>query len=172
MKKEIVIIIGSIILSAIFFSCKNEKKRIDKVKSNRVFKSENVSFKFLFPDTVYLNKEYNGEIIYNGVLDSISKKVGTHGKVSRFIEYHHTTTNSANISIEMLKDKKLDTAGAVSIDTIPFYNVKFIRLGVNYIDGIIDDSAYLENFYEDGEMRVIANRTRATHKVVVIDSAK
>ncbi len=166
----------NLILILMFFSCKHEDraKEIDSIKNkNQTFSFENekVKFKFSFTDTVYLNKNYRGEILYQGILDTISKELGTKGDISRFIEYQYAISNRIDYTVEFLETKmKLDTVSAVSVDTIPFYNIKFTKLGVNYIDGIIDDGAYLDKYYENGKMRVIANRTRATHKVFVIDS--
>jgi len=172
MNKEIVIIVKMILVLTLF-SCKKDNNKGTENINNEIQTSisKKVEFKFLFNDTVYLNKKYTGEILYKGLLDTISNKVGTKGDVSRFIEYHYRLSNTIDYSVNFLETKiKLDTVSAVSVDTIPFYNIKFTKLGVNYIDGIIDDGAYLANYYEDGKMRVIANRTRATHKVIVIDS--
>ncbi|MBF7091185.1 hypothetical protein IUY40_06500 [Flavobacterium sp. ALJ2] len=56
---------------------------------------------------------------------------------------------------------------------IPLYNIRFDKLGVNYIDGIITDEVMIENGAKNdkGEpmTRIITHETRITKKVIVID---
>ncbi len=164
---------------SIFFSCKKgEEKNIkqSKTKTNNPnsFKNDVVEFKFEFPDTVYINEANNGKIKYKGVLDTITTKFDfKNDKKSRYIIYSYTKVHSINYTDKALLQMVLDTIGAIDNSTILLSNIKFNQSGTYYIDGIINDSAYLSANEKDKDgdelMRVITNEVRATHKVVVIE---
>ena len=164
------ILVFSLIVCLI--SCKKDEiKTIDtKVKKN---KTDNFNVKIDFPDTVYVNKYYNGQIEYKNILDTITTKV-LDVKNPRYIQYASTITKNVNYNEEYLKKIKLDTIYTNSNRFIPLTVILFKELGINYIDGIITDEVNLENYSKNkkGEpmTRVITNEFRVTHKVVVIET--
>jgi len=167
-----IILIFLISLLSLVFSCKRDKF-IDKRKTKDL--TETTAFvKFVFPDTVYLNKLYNGKIEYKGVLDTITTSFDEKMK-SRYISFYMTKTKNIDYEMKQLYKKKLDTFGAIDSRTIPFYDLKFSELGVNYIDGIINDHITIDTLTKPNltdKVRYIENVLRATHKVVVIESSK
>ncbi len=169
--------ISSLILLFVFSSCKDESKKDEPTKSIRNYvkqKKAEILIKFDFPDTVYINKSYDGRIEYKSILDTITTNVleEKNGK-NRYVIFSLTKTNNINYNTKQLKKVKLDTFGAISNRVIPFSGIKFTNLGTNYIDGIINDQAIIANSLKekkaDDKVRIIENETRATHKVVVIE---
>ncbi len=172
--KIVLITVINLIIILLLSSCKEESKITDTNKYNNTLfatKDRNVQLKFIFPDTIYQNKIYHGDIYYKGILDTVNTQLATNEK-TRILYYSYTTSKSIEYTEGHLKGTmKLDTVGAISNDTIPFYDIKFSKLGVNYIDGIIEDKVYLQQ-KDTTKVRIITNTTRATHKVVVVDSTK
>jgi hypothetical protein len=134
-----------------------------------------IDFSIEFPDTVYLNKSYDGKITYRSGLDSIITSFGDKQKnrYTRFIIAQPTI--DINYDIKSLREKVKDTFGALNNRTIPFYDVKFSKLGVNYIDGLIDDIVLIdtvENKKNGDPLPLLRNEARASHRVIVIQSKK
>lgn len=167
------VIIISLLISTAIFSCKNEphteEKIIKKTAKNNFLP---VTVDFEFPDTVYINKLYDGKIKYWSVLDTITTSFDDPQKI-RYISFYMTKTQSINYEDEDLYKVKLDTFGALDHNTIPFYDIKFSELGVHYIDGLINDHVIIDTLPKirnpDDKVRYIEKVVRATHKVVVID---
>ncbi len=179
MKKQIgitVVAINVILSSLVIISCKDslqsEKDTIkEKENVQKKIKNKFVEFEFDFPDTIHINKLYNGKIKYKGVLDTITTSFENEKK-SRYISFYMSKTKDINYEIEELKTMKLDTFGAIDNRTIPFYDLKFTELGVHYIDGIINDHISIDTLIKSkksiDKVRYIENVVRVTHKVVVI----
>ena len=178
MKQQIAITVVAINLFLsllVILSCKDslqsEKDTIkEKENIQKKFKNKLVEFEFDFPDTIQINKLYNGKIKYKGVLDTITTSFDDEKK-SRYISFYMSKTKDINYKIEELKTMKLDTFGAIDNRTIPFYDLKFTELGVHYIDGIINDHISIDTLIKSKKsiekVRYIENVVRATHKVVV-----
>jgi hypothetical protein len=168
--KTILEVLSSSLL--LVFSCKGDMP-IEKISKKNLI--ETTAFvKFVFPDTVYLNKLYNGKIEYKGVLDSITTSFDERTK-SRYISFYMIKTKNIDYEMKQLYKVKLDTFGAIDNRTIPFYDLKFTELGVNYIDGIINDHITIDTLTKPkptDKVRYIENVLRATHKVFVIESPK
>lgn len=166
----ILIVLSSLLL--LVLSCRRDKP-IEKISTKNL--TETAAFvKFVFPDTVYINKLYNGKIEYKGVLDTITTSFDEKTK-SRYISFYMTKTKNIDYEMKQLYKVKLDTFGAIDNRTIPFYDLKFTELGVNYIDGIINDHLTIDTLTKPkptDKVRYIENVLRATHKVVVIESPK
>lgn len=176
--KTIVLAVSIFVILQFCFSCKNSNENIIEKKINpKLFYNDVVQFEFEFPDTVIINKSYNGKIKYKGILDTITTIFDFENKKkSRYIMYSFTKTKLINYDDEHLSKIALDTIGALNNKTILLSDMKFTELGIIYIDGIINDSAFLglDQKDEDGDYltRVIKNEVRATSKVVVIENPK
>ena len=152
-----------------FFSCKNETepkliKKIDK---------GNFKISVDFPDTVYINKRYNGRINYKNDLDSLTTKL-LDVKKFRLIEYAFLITNNINYDVKHLKTIVKDTIYTNNNRFIPLSAISFNKLGVNYLDGIITDEVNIDTLaLREGKMqastRIISDDFRVTHKVIVIE---
>ena len=167
-----IILIFSISLLSLVFSCKRDKL-IEKRETNNL--TETTAFvKFVFPDTVYINKLYNGKIEYKGVLDTITTSFDEKMKC-RYISFYMTKIKNIDYEMKQLYKIKLDTFGAIDNRTIPFYDLKFTELGINYIDGIINDHITIDTLTKPkptDKVRYVENVLRITHKVVVIECPK
>ena len=162
MKKEFIVLLSSFIF---FLSCKDKE---DSIEENKINKSQ---ISLDFPDTVFVNKPYNGRINYKNALDTITKSLDDIKKY-RFIEYSYTKTNTINYDEKHLKNIVTDTFIALKSSFIPLNNIQFDKLGVNYIDGMITDEVMIDNGIknEKGEpvIRIITNEFRVTKEVFVI----
>jgi len=173
-----------IALTALQFlgSCKNDENNNDENKNliqekinPKKFSNDVVEFEFEFPDTVVINKPYNGKIKYKGILDTITKEFNLEGESenTRYIIYSFTKTKSIDYDEKHLAKIAIDTIGAIDNNTILLSKIKFTQLGTYYLDGIINDNAIinLKTKDKDGNAlsRSITDEVRATLKVVVID---
>ena len=132
----------------------------------------------MLPDTLYHDSVYIGVIHYDGALDSINVPLNDYkmlDTVSRYKDrrelfcfYRITDSLIPKKDFEKkLKVIKYDTLYGLWKKRVVFANeFKFNKLGVNYIDGYIDDNVFLEK--DNGEVRWIQNRYRIIHKLFVI----
>jgi hypothetical protein len=177
-KKNKIVLFGFLILISILLfvsSCEDETSKT--IKNLGKQKTPEVWVKFDFPDTVYRNKSYNGKIEFKSILDTITTNVleENNGK-NRYIIFSLIKTKDINYDIKQLKKIKLDTFGALSNRVIPISDIKFTELGTNYIDGILNDQAVIDDITKNknakNRVRIIENEVRATHKVVVIENPR
>ncbi len=161
-----------ILLVILLVSCKkdNEKKIKNITKKHEI--------KLIFHDTVFLNERYDdGRIEYKNILDTLTTDVYKLNKVSRLIDYYYNIKDTVDFKIDFEENNiKNDTAFAETNRVIPLYNIKFNKLGANYIDGVIKDEVYIENGAKDKNgkpmTRLITNEFRLTKKVFVIEAPK
>ncbi|MHC0446127.1 hypothetical protein ACWA1F_12000 [Flavobacterium sp. 3-218] len=164
-----------IMICAFFFIQCKEKSTKSEEFVNSVFKGNSVEYNVEFPDTVLKGKEYNGKIIYKNALDTISESMinDSSNKRNRYIIFSMTVTDNIDYSEKDLWKIAKDTFGALNNHTIPFYDIKFDRIGTFFIDGIINDQGYItsdkKNKKGSFDTRIITNEFRATKKVIVID---
>ena len=161
MKKSI-----SIFIVLIFaLSCKKETVAV------KASKKKNISISLDFPDTIYVNKGYDGKIDYKNDLDTITKKLNQLNPL-RTVVYTFLKTDNVNYSNQDLKKIVTDTFYTDSNRVIPIYE-EFNNAGTYYIDGILTDEVIIENGGRNskGELmdRIITNEFRVTKKVIVIE---
>ena len=158
-------LIPLLLFSLLFVSCENKEREITK---EIIYHNEDMSFIFDFPDTVFVNKEYNGVIIYKNILDTITTDLSNSNPTkNRYIIYSLAKTKDLRNSEKSLMKIAIDTFGAVDNRTIPLFKIKFNEVGVHFIDGFITDTGYIDIPTKDS-VRVITNEFRVSHKVVVI----
>lgn len=166
-------IVFSLGILFLLISCKKEAevKEIEKTQEVRLSKDK---ITLVFPDTVYLNKSYNGRIDYENDLDTITTSFNDIKK-ARFLEYVFTITKEKDYKDNYLKKIAKDTFVAESHRMIPLYNIKFDKLGLNYFDGFITDEVMIENGGKDANgkpmTRIITNEIRLTRGVYVIEDS-
>ncbi|MNK88945.1 hypothetical protein D3C87_1089360 [compost metagenome] len=145
-------------------SCKKETKNLN------LSKEKNLSISLDFPDTVYVNKGYDGKINYKNDLDTITKVLNQLNPL-RTVVYTFLKTDNVNYSNKDLKKIVTDTFYTDSNRVIPIYG-EFNNTGTYYIDGIVKDEVIIENGGKNskGEWmdRIITNEFRVTKKVIVI----
>ena len=152
-------------------SCKKEEE-VKELKKTEEIRMDKQRITLVFPDTVYINKSYNGRIDYENDLDTITTSFNDVKKY-RFVDYYFLITKKTNYSVEYLKKIVKDTAYADNNRIIPLYNIKFNKLGLNYFDGIIMDEVNISHGTKgkNGEPmdRIITNEIRLTRGVYVIE---
>ena len=157
---------------SIMISCteKTTEKKTPNKKSEKQFSNEAI---FEFPDTIYRNKTYKGKIKYSGILDSLTTDIMHDRKgIHRYISYYFITSNNSNFSLKELKRMKLDTSNDINNHTIPFYDIKFPKIGTYYIHGIINDHALIDTnkvSNPNNKVRYIENEAQVRFKIVVVD---
>lgn len=159
-------------ISALFFSsCKKELKE-NQEKVNLKTKAGYNKIAFDFPDTIFINEKYDGQINYKNILDTITTSL-ENPKKYRSIYYYCLKTKSI-YKESQLKLMITDSLITDNNRNIPLFDISFDKLGVNYLDGIIEDKVMIDttiikNRKKEPYVRVITNQFRATKKVVVID---
>ena len=154
-----------ILTIALFMCCKNEAH-----KSNVVKQSEKEYFLDLyFPDTVNIRNIYEGEIIYKSALDTITTKLFVKGDSLRML----TLYLKSNIKLiqddydHILRSNKVDTFIPYTSDKIVF-KYKFERLGVNYLEGVLEDEIYFKES-DTSKLRIITKYNHIILPVFVTD---
>ena len=161
-----------LLISIFFFSFLSCRKEVDnKMKADVVQTDFMPDIEFIFPDTVFLNKSYNTLIKYQDrELDTFNIKADSEleedGK-ARFLFYLLMKTNSITEKLTF-KNKKVDTFVSKTNTEVLIKNLKFNKLGLNYIDGLLTDEIYIT--LDDEDIRIITKEYRITKKVIVIDS--
>jgi len=165
-----VIKVSLLLLLLLHVSCKKES--ITEENNMESVEQINERYpKFIFPDTLIVNKKYNGKILYKGVNDSITTKVGGSGKKTRYILYIHDKVSKPFKAIEdVYKSKNTDTVIALQAGHIDLLGISFSKTGVHYIDGIISDELFFKELDSKGMVEIKKTITFIGHKVVVIDS--
>jgi hypothetical protein len=156
----------TILLFAVVLIC-CEKKAISAEK-DIINKNESMSYIFDFPDTVQINKEYNGKILYKNILDTITTDLANNSETDRYIIFSMAITELLEQDEKSLKLIVKDTFGAVDHRTIPIFKVKFKNKGINYLSGFITDNGFLK-LKDSDSIRIITNEFQIHHKVFVID---
>lgn len=171
LNKRILVIIAVVTLQLTTLSCKKKESVVNEQKTKE-YSQKQIEFKVEFPDTLYVNQSYDGVIGYKSVLDTIITTFGDRKK-NRYTRFILTTTNNPNYDYKHLKQTVKDTFGALNNREIPFYNIKFAKPGIYYIDGIINDIVLIDTITkhksENDLLRLIENEERVTHRVVVIE---
>ncbi len=163
------------ILMFFLFSCKENKNMEKKQMWTTDDLLENVDTiwcQINFPDTVYKNKAYNGEILFVSKLDTITT-VFTDKQKDRYVIANVFLTKNIDYDHNYLKKVAKDLYGAVDNRHIPLDSLVFYDIGNYFIDAIVNDAVYIDSSQknEKGEelLRLIETEVRVTKKVVVID---
>ncbi len=171
LKEKTVKISSFIILVLLFGACQNEQKKRDvKDEYTTIYQDSIFGYKFEFPDTVLVNKTYDGKLNYNSIFDTITTSL-TDTINERIIVFSLVKSNKIN-NLKELKKIAIDTFDAADVHSIPFKNLKFKKVGTYYIDGIISDNIIIDTNKvksDSNNIRYIVKEFRATHKVVVIE---
>lgn len=129
-------------------------------KENAEEKTTYVNFgktNIVFPDTLIINKDYKGFILYESLFDTLNLKKGENRFINLYIK-------GDTKMIEYSKANKIvyDTFGMYQ-DTIRF-KIKFNKVGENYLNGYIGDDVYIES---KDSMRIINKIVPITKKIFV-----
>ncbi|WP_281335982.1 hypothetical protein [Flavobacterium eburneipallidum] len=171
MLNKFFLIIVVFALQIILFSCKKKEEIVANKQETKKYIQKRIEYKIEFPDTVYLNKLYNGVVKYKSVLDTITTSFDDKKK-NRYSVFYLTIVDKPDRDYKHLK-KIAKKFGADNNREISIYDIKFTKTGIYYIDGIINDFVVIDENKKNknGEelVRLIENEERVIHKVVVIE---
>jgi len=175
MKNTSLLLLFTVILLTV--SCKETAEKnnpVQAVTKQNIDLLDDISGEIIFPDTVYIGQKYDGEVRYESVLDSFTKSFDDKKK-SRY------STFSVGVYTKYKSDDELkamikDTFGATDNHTIYFYDVAFNTLGVNYVEGFLEDHILIpmDSLDKDGDtlFRYIEKEIRLTKPVLVLPVVK
>jgi hypothetical protein len=155
-----------------FIGLSCQKKEIKQKNKNH--SQERIVGRIEFPDTVLVNKSYDGVVKYRSLLDTVTTNFDDKKK-DRYVILYLATINKPYEDYKELK-KKSKKFGADNNREISFYDIKFDKVGTYYLDGIINDYVVIDINKKDTKgndlVREIENEERVTRKVVVVNSLK
>jgi len=157
-------------LMIIFFSCKKtidntfNKKNVDSSDTREYF------LDFYFPDTVNIKNVYEGEIIYKGVLDTITPILFVNDDTLRIVSLYikDNTKLIKNDYEHIIKSQESDTFYPTKEKNKILFKYSFNRLGVNYLEGVLEDEVYIKTA-DTSALRIITNYNHITLPVFVTD---
>lgn len=158
----------------ILFGCRNENEPSKDVASRSKEKNNIFEYQVNFPDTVYVNRSYEGEISYKSPFDTITKKFSD-PKQSRYVVFRTLPNKSYNFLrdfyVDSLKEYRI---GAIDNRSIPFYDLSFKTTGTYEIKGLINDQILIDpntKYNRDkNKIRLLEQDYPISFKVVAIDS--
>ena len=124
-----------------------------------------MEFKVDFPDTVELNKTYDGVIYFKSGLDSVITTFGNKQK-NRYARFIVAKKHDHINDVEELRKVVVDTFGALNNREIPFYDIKFDKSGTYYLQGIIDDIVLIDT--ADTEFKPLLRNENYVFKKVYV----
>ncbi len=129
---------------------------IKKIDNNRlIVKIQN---KYLLDSLEY------GEIIYKSpAMDTLVLKE----KDKRFLWFHFGIYNQPQ-DIKQLQGHTIESYKAINDSVIPF-DSKHNKEGTYYLEGYIEETILLHNYYNTGDMRKISNLVKVSKKIIVVD---
>lgn len=151
----------------ILIGCNNQNDKELMSKRDLIKK-----YHFDFPDTLIVNKKYDGILYYKSELDSISSKMADleNYRYSRLLI--SKTDKIASTNDEILEKIK-DTFWAKNNREIIFTDISFNKKGIFYLEGFIYNIAgvKLDKKDKDGEYiyNMIEEYEPVIHKIIVID---
>lgn len=157
-----------------FTNCKKGLKEVSIVEDKNVTTelTNKIWYEVKFPDTVYVNEKYDGNVNFISAFDSITTEFGNQDKY-RYVFTALTINHNVEYDFDYLRKIVKDTFGAVDNRQIPIRDLSFPKKGIYYIDGLINDAVFIDLQKEDENgddlVRWIENEVRITKKVIVID---
>ena len=162
-------------LALIYLGCKDLSNDSAKNLSPKKEKDKHgFDYRIDFPDTLYLNKLYDGEIYYESPMDTIIKKF-FNPEEDRYVVFRCPPGNGYTFRQKSYIDSIGEYRfGAVNNRTIPIYDLIFSKTGNYKISGFVNDLVLLnpETKYNKDEekIRLIERDFPITLNIVVIDS--
>lgn len=152
-----------------FLSC--DKKEASLVNNNAYDKSEKEVAIADFPDTIHINKIYQGNITYTSKLDTITRKLNGNNDIRRYIMLIYYPP------INLGRDKgsgkiPSDTTFAYKLPDVPIRDIQFKEEGHYQLEWVIKDMVIFDTIKSRTgakELPMKVEETRITKKVIVLD---
>lgn len=157
----------------LFLCCKNkEVKFFDDDKKNNQQNIEEFA-NVDFPDTIFSNKKYKGNILYTSTFDDIVKKLNTYkSDTTRFVMlvyYLPDKQDDTKINIESIA---YDTTFAYDLPNVPIRDIEIKERGKYRLSWLIKDMIIFDTIKDKKNMHTIpmkVQETRVVKDVVVIE---
>lgn len=121
-----------------------------------------------FPDTVSVNKIYQGNITYTSTFDTITDKLNTDGSIRRYIMLIYHLPNNLDTS----STKATDTTFAYKLPDVPIRDIQFKEKGNYQLEWTIKDMIIFDTIKNRTDMETLpmkVEETRVSKKIVVIE---
>lgn len=157
------------LIAVLLNSC--NKKEINTDTSNENIQSNFgvEQAEFILPDTLKVNINYDGLIKYKNDFDNFTKKSISENKFGRAIFFSYLKKGNPNDSFKQLQKKVTDTVLMENVHNIPINNIKYDKIGIFYIDGILRDMVIFDTIQNNEDIPMKIQDTRIIKKVVVIE---
>lgn len=163
MKKIITLIFIS------FLSCnKKETKLLEANVSNEI---ETQIANVNFPDTIHINKIYEGNIIYTSTFDSITTKLNADGEITRYIMLIYYEPYNLNKDKNQFTEIITDTTFTYKLPEVPIRNIQFKEPGKYQLNWLIKDMVIFDTIKgrKDSEpLPMKIEETRVSKRIVVV----
>ncbi len=146
-----------ILLSIFFFTlfgCERKQK-------------ESLYLKIIYAKETKINKRNIGKILFDSELDTV--KAGEKDLKSTTLFLGKFKKRYAITELEKMH-QSLDTFGFIEKknDTI-YFDYIFDKVGIFYLDGYIEEKILLDNYYKNGNSRLLTKQIKISEKIKVID---
>lgn len=141
----------------LFSSCTDKTKK--KEEKNYTSKVE-----IKFPDSLKMNTEMEGEIMYSSDFDTIRLKNGE----KRYIYLYLSGGDSPLSDFRELKKQVMDTFVPINDEhLIPVYNIVFEKSGKKFINGVVVDQVFRN--VDEENVKITTLETKIVHPIVIYD---
>lgn len=125
-----------------------------------------------FPDTISVNKTYQGTITYTSTFDTIIKKLNTHdADISRYIMLIYYPPINLDTPNNEFSKAAIDTTFAYKLPEVPIRDIQLKEEGHFQMDWMIKDMIIfdtIKNRTDMEELPMKVGETRVSKRVVVI----
>ncbi|RNL83110.1 hypothetical protein ED312_15720 [Sinomicrobium pectinilyticum] len=141
----------------LFSSCNNKTKKKEE-------KNSTSQIEIKLPDSLQMNTEMEGEIIYRSDFDTVRLKNGE----KRYIYLYLSEGDSPLSDFRELKKQEMDTFVPINDEhLIPVYNIVFEKSGKKFINGVLVDQIFKNE--EEGNVKITTLETKVIHPIVIYD---
>lgn len=161
------------IILILLFSCRDFAKADLPIPKSVVPSSDEngLEYEMDFPDTVYVNKIYNGMIHYKSIYDSVTTSFDDKKNYRYVMLYLKISKKSITDSEKIKKSGKI--FGASNNRKIPIYNIKFNEAGTYFMYGILNDFLLIDEGKKNNQgeemAREIEKEWKISKKVYVLN---
>lgn len=152
--KSLKILVISSLCLILGVSCQENKNRENQKTFSKQEIATDFKVKLVLSDTIFTNQPYNGEIIFESPLDSITTSF-SNPKFKRYVVFRLSGSENysaeKNFYVDSLQEYRF---GAIDNRTIPFYGLTFSNSEVSELRGLIEDIVLIDTFGGD-KMRLI-----------------
>jgi|SRR5690554_5160538 len=153
-----------------FLSCnKKEAGSVDTKYQENEYEIAIVNF----PDTISVNKTYQGTITYTSTFDTIIKKLNTHdADISRYIMLIYYPPINLDTPNNEFSKAAIDTTVAYKLPEVPIRDIQLKEKGNFQLEWTIKDMIIFDTIKNRTDMETLpmkVEETRVSKRIVVIE---